>query len=136
MISCPLQIRFSDCDIAGHIHNAVYLQYFESGRMHFLVSQLGREWDWKKYGVILKKNEVIYHRPGKLENQLSVEVSCSYIGTKSFTLTYEIKDENGALVAEGSSVLVCFDYIQNKVVEIHSSFQPILQKHFSARTEA
>jgi len=136
MISSPLQIRFSDCDIAGHIHNAVYLQYFETGRMNFFVSQLGRDWDWKKYGIILKKNEVIYHKPGHLENQLTVDVECSHIGGSSFTLSYKIKDEKGELIAEGSSVLVCFDYIQNSVVTVHEVFKPILQKHLSKQLEA
>ena len=131
MIATPIQIRFSDCDIAGHIHNAVYLQYFESGRMNFFVSQLGNDWNWKKFGIILKKNEVIYHRPGQLEDQLRVEVSCKYIGDTSFTLSYEIKDAKDQLIAEGSSVLVCFDYVANKVVSVHKIFKPILQKHFS-----
>lgn len=131
MTSTPIQVRFSDCDIAGHIHNAIYLQYFETGRMHFFVSQLGKEWDWKKYGIILKKNEVLYHRPGQLENVLRVEVGCSHIGTKSFTLTYQILDEENQLVAEGSSVMVCFDYIKQSVTEVHDLFLPLLKKHLS-----
>ncbi|MEO9531433.1 MAG: acyl-CoA thioesterase [Crocinitomicaceae bacterium] len=131
MISTPLQIRFSDCDIAGHIHNAVYLQYFETGRMYFFVNQLGREWDWKKYGIILKKNEVIYHRPGQLENQLRVDVSCAHIGDTSFTLSYKIIDEKEQLIAEGSSVLVCFDYTVQSITKVHEQFLPILKKHLS-----
>jgi acyl-CoA thioester hydrolase len=131
MISIPLQVRFSDCDIAGHIHNAIYLNYFEVGRMHFLVNQLGREWDWKKYGIILKKNEVLYHIPGQLEDQLTIHVGCSHIGNKSFTLTYQITDEKGRLIAEGSSVLVCFDYTVQSVTRVHDTFLPILKKHLS-----
>ena len=55
MLSTKIQIRFADCDLAGHVHNAAYLHYFEQARMHFFVAQLGDGWDWKKTGFILKK---------------------------------------------------------------------------------
>ena len=130
MISTAIQLRFSDCDIAGHVHNAVYLQYFESGRMHFFVSQLGENWDWKKFGVILKKNSIIYHQPAYLEDELRVEVACSHIGEKSFTLTYHIYNHENVLKTEGESILVCYDYMLNQTIEIPTKFKDILKKHF------
>ena len=41
MIAAEIQIRFGDCDIAGHVHNAAYLHYFESARIQFFVTELG-----------------------------------------------------------------------------------------------
>ncbi|MEX1002970.1 MAG: acyl-CoA thioesterase [Crocinitomicaceae bacterium] len=131
MIQIPLQIRFADCDIAGHIHNAVYLHYFETGRMHFFVSQLGKNWDWKKKGIILKKNSITYHQPSYLEDELTVILSCSHIGTKSFTLLYKIIDAGAELKAEGSSLLVCMDYTKNQSIEIPEKMRGILKKHLS-----
>ncbi len=32
----PIQIRFADVDMAHHVHNAVYLQWFELARMELL----------------------------------------------------------------------------------------------------
>jgi acyl-CoA thioester hydrolase len=55
MISTAIQVRFADCDMAGHIHNAAYLHYFETGRIMFFVSDLGENWDWRKEGLILKR---------------------------------------------------------------------------------
>lgn len=136
MIACPLQIRFADVDMAGHVHNAVYLHYFESGRMHFFVSQLGENWDWQKYGIILKKNEVVYHQPTQLGDQIKVNVECTHIGTSSFTLSYQVLDHKKGLMAEGSSTLVCFDYTINQVVKVHEGFLPMLKKHFCSPSEA
>ena len=131
MISCPIQVRFADCDIAGHIHNAVYLHYFETGRMHFFVSQLGKDWDWKKNGVILKKNTIVYHQPGLLREKLHVNVSCNHIGDKSFTLSYEIFNQDDVLKTEGESVLVCFDYHEEKTISIPTFFLGLLKKHLT-----
>ncbi len=129
MISTPLQVRFADCDIAGHIHNAVYLHYFESGRMNFFVTELGSDWDWKKHGIILKKNTVVYHIPGRLEDQLRVEVACNQIGRSSFTLCYSIFNQENVLKAEGESVIVCFDYTINEVSSIPDFMLDVLKKH-------
>ena len=129
MIQIPVQVRFADCDMAGHIHNAVYLHYFETGRIQFFVSQLKEKWDWKADGLILKKNTILYHKPGQLEDQLSVEVSCSHIGTTSFTLSYQLKNEKNTLIAEGESVLVCMNYSAGEIISIPPIFLEILQKH-------
>lgn len=136
MISTPLQVRFADCDIAGHIHNAVYLHYFESGRMNFFVTELGATWDWKKHGIILKKNIVEYHEPGRLEEQLRVEVTCNKIGSSSFTLHYQILNAKNVLKCEGESVIVCFDYTIEKVSHIPDFMLVVLKKHFVTPIEA
>ena len=58
MISTPIQIRYSDFDMGGHVHNAVYLNYFETGRVAFFLAGFGQNCDWKKEGLIIKKNVV------------------------------------------------------------------------------
>ena len=129
MISTDIQIRFADCDMASHVHNAAYLHYFEQARMNFFVSQLQNEWDWKKTGFILKKNVVEYHSPTRLEDQIHVETFCSHIGGKSFTLTYLVKDSNDNLKASGESIVVCFDYHSNTTIQIPETLVKILKAH-------
>jgi acyl-CoA thioester hydrolase len=97
--------------------------------MHFFVSQLGKSWDWKKDGIILKKNTVEYHSPGLLEDELMIQVTCSHIGSKSFTLAYQIFNQNHVLRASGESVLVCFNYLKGKTVEVPEIFVKILKLH-------
>lgn len=136
MIKTPVQVRFADCDIAGHIHNAVYLHYFESGRIHFFVSQLGTNWDWKAQGIILKKNTIIYHSPGQITDQIVVEVTCTHIGESSFTLGYKVINQENELRAEGESVLVCMDYTVGQIIQIPESFLSILQEHLISTDQA
>ena len=136
MIKAPVQVRFADCDIAGHIHNAIYLHYFETGRMHFFISQLGTDWDWQAKGIILKKNTVIYNSPGQLLDQLNVEVACTHIGESSFTLSYKVINQDNIIRAEGESVLVSMDYTENKTIPIPEAFMEILKKHLISNKQA
>ncbi len=103
-----IHVRFSDLDVLGHVNNSVYLTYFETARIHYFGILLGKQWDWKKDGVILVKNEVEYHRPIVLHDQPMIEVTLREIGNKSFTLTYYVRVDD-EICATGLSTLVGFD---------------------------
>ena len=128
-ISVPVQIRFADLDMAHHVHNAVYLHWFELARMALLRSFIPQGHDWKKQGLILARNEVDYRLPVHLHDQVEVECWSSAIGNKSFDLSYAVRrvsSDRPAVVAEGRSVLVCFDYAEGRTVEIASEWRKAL----------
>jgi acyl-CoA thioester hydrolase len=129
MIATPIQIRFNDCDMGGHVHNAAYLHYFESARINFFMQNLAGNWDWKKQGIILKKNIVEYNIPTFIEDNIRVEVSSKAIGNKSFTLTYTVRDDKNNIKATGESIVVCFDYTKQETIQIPDNILKALQKH-------
>jgi acyl-CoA thioester hydrolase len=135
MISTPIQLRFSDFDMGGHVHNAAYLNYFESARIGFFLADLGADWDWKKEGLIIKKNTIQYEVPIFIEDKIRVEVTCNRIGSSSFSLFYEVKDSKDQVKAFGESIVVCFDYRQQSTMEIPSKMRTILEKHLIIRDE-
>ena len=92
-----IQVRFADLDVMGHVNNSVYLSYFEMARVHYFGHLLGYEWDWTKDGVVLVKNEVEYQKPILLKHRPKNTVSLEHIGSKSFTLSYEVFVENEIL---------------------------------------
>jgi len=130
MISTNIQIRFADIDMGGHVHNAAYLHYFESARIGFFIGELNKNWNWKKNGFIVKKNTIEYHIPIYITDTIKVDVACTHIGDKSFTLSYKVVDQNNSLKTYGESVIVCFDYLQNKTNTIPTEVKKILKTHF------
>lgn len=110
-------VRLTDIDILGHVNNAIYLTYFEIARMHYFAELVGNEWNWMEEGVVLVKNEVEYFKPIVLNDVPYVKVSLIQLGTKSFTLGYEIT-VNDQLVTKGSSVLVGFNSKTKSTIEI------------------
>ena len=105
-----LQVRFSDCHMMQHVNNAIYLNYFEEARIHYFRQLVGIDWDWKKNGVLLRKNELEYLKPVFLNDPVTIEVFLKHVGDKSFTLAYEVK-VLGELRTTGTSVLVCYDSV-------------------------
>ena len=129
-ITTPIQIRFSDVDLAQHVHNAVYLQWFELGRMAFLEQLIPKDHDWKAQGLILARNEVDYRMPVRLRDTIEVEAWCSAVGSKSFDLSYIIRRTNGdkpGICAEGRSVMVCFDYTLQRTIAVPDAWRSGLE---------
>lgn len=127
----PIQIRFSDVDMARHVHNAVYLQWFELARMSLLRHVTPPVNDWRTEGLILARNEVDYLKPVHLSDTIEGEVWCSRIGTKSFELEYAIHRNNGnkaGVCAKGKSVMVCFNFEKDESIAIPTDWREALQK--------
>lgn len=125
-----IHVRFSDLDILGHVNNSVYLSYFEIARVHYFGELLGKNWNWKKYTVVLVKNEIEYLRPVHLHDEVFVELNTSHIGEKSFTLSYKVYVD-GNQHAKGSSVLVAWDAEKGTSMSIHPLMKDALQQLIS-----
>ncbi|MDS0257714.1 acyl-CoA thioesterase [Thermoplasmatales archaeon AK] len=57
-----LQIRYSDLDTLGHVNNAVYLTYFELGRIDYLRHSLGTL-EISEISFVIAHAEVDFRRP-------------------------------------------------------------------------
>ncbi len=123
-----IQVRFNDIDMARHAHNAVYLSWFEQGRMEFLRGFIQKEHDWRLNGLILARNEVDYRSPVHLADTVEVECWCSNM---SFDLSYAlfvVKNDERTLAAQGRSVMVCFDYTKNKSIAVPEAWRTELAR--------
>jgi len=122
-----IYVLLTDLDILGHVNNAIYLTYFEIARMHYFAELVGKDWNWMEEGVVLVKNEVEYLKPIVLNDIPFVTVGLIQMGTKSFTLGYEIH-VNDALVTKGSSTLVAFNSKKQCTIEIPEKMKEAIQK--------
>ena len=92
---------------------------------------VAKDWDWKTNGLILARNEVDYILPVYLSDKVQVRVYCDHIGTKSFTLSYELFSENDQgdrnVHTKGRSILVCMNYKKQETVAIYEGWSEALQ---------
>ena len=121
-----IQVRFSDLDILGHVNNSVYLSYFEIARVAFFSPLMGLDWDWQKKGVLIKKNEIEYFSPVLLHQEPEISIYTRSIGTKSFILEYDLY-VNEKLYTSGSSVLVCYDSINQTTINVPKEMRQVLE---------
>lgn len=128
MHRCPIQIRFSDIDKMGHINNAKYLTYSEYARVQYFHELTGDTIKWSERGIILARAELDFVSPGHMHDDIFVETWCSRIGNSSFDLTFKIvKKVNSAdvLLAQGKTVMVCFDYKNNKTFPVPEEWKKL-----------
>jgi acyl-CoA thioester hydrolase len=128
-----IQVRFADIDKLGHVNNAKYLTYFEIARMQFFEDEFKNvtDLDWKTKGLILAKTEVEFIVPILLEDKVEIETFCTKIGNKSFDLAYRvfrIHNQERMLAAKGSSVLVAFNYMEQKSIPVEENWKKELSR--------
>jgi acyl-CoA thioester hydrolase len=115
----PIEVRFRDLDAMGHVNNAVMFTYFEEGRKHFFLTQMA-DLAAGGFNFILAHARCDFLKPVRLEDRLLLRMWVSEIGSKSFTLGYELTDggDRGQVFSRGQSVQVCFDYRSGKTVPV------------------
>ena len=115
-----IEVRFRDCDLMGHVNNAVYFTYFEQARL-VAADTLGlrRSLEQTGLGLILVHGSCDYKAQLKLGDAVDVRMSVAAVGRASFTLHYElVRVRDGTVVAIGKSVQVIFDYEAGKSAPI------------------
>lgn len=99
----PVQIRWADIDQNRHMRHSVYYDYGAMMRMHVLYSQglTTHKLEELKIGPILFREEAIFKREIKLEDQvtISVELLKSTKDYSRWSLRHQFIKEDGTLAA-------------------------------------
>ena len=51
--SQPLQIRFNDVDLLGHVNNSIYFAFYDLGKSRYFEAVKAQNIDWKKADVVI-----------------------------------------------------------------------------------
>lgn len=108
--STPIQIRFNDVDVLGHVNNAVYLTYYDTAKAHYFTSVRKEKVDWKHVDTVIANVNCAYMAPILFGEEIEVLTSCISISEKSFRLLQIIKEsDSGEIKSMCESVMVCFN---------------------------
>ncbi|MCW8380025.1 acyl-CoA thioesterase [Streptomyces justiciae] len=118
---CPL--RWADMDAYGHVNNVVFLRYLEEARIDFLFRP---EKDFKQ-GSVVARHEIDYKRQlVHRHTPVTIELWVTEIRAASFTIAYEVKDEDLVYV-RASTVIVPFDFEAQRPRRITSEEREFLE---------
>lgn len=111
------RVIFRDLDILGHVNNAVYATYFETGRVDYLNAVTAGVMDVVQ--VILAEITITYRSPAFLGETLTIGTRISEMRNSSFVVEGQIiaKGDN-RLVATSRAALVHYDYTQKRSVPL------------------
>ena len=110
-IKTPVQLRWNDMDMLGHLYNGTYHNIFDLGLSEFHITSLGVSYTTDSNLWLLKVSSTInYIDQITINDVIEVHTSLQKIGSKSVTFYQElINTESGSVVSNCTSVAVAYD---------------------------
>ncbi len=121
---CPVIIEtpivWGDMDAFQHLNNTTYFRYFESARIaYFERLDLLDYMDATGIGPILASTSCRFKIPLTYPDTVSIGTRVSDIETDRFTMVYYVvSHQHQKIAAEGTGLIVTFDYKANKKVHL------------------
>lgn len=113
-------VIWGDMDAYGHVNNIVYFRYFEDARMaYFEKVGVGEHKEQWEIGPILAATHCNYRLPLDYPDRIHIATRASILSPKKINLEYVVFSESrDAVVAEGESLVVYYDYANGKSCEV------------------
>lgn len=107
----PIEVRFRDLDVFGHVNNGVIFTYIETARIRYLVDTDIRspQAGWNDIAFILAHINCDFRQPIFYGQRVEIGSRIVDIGRTSLRLAHRI-EADGKLAAEGDGILVHYDY--------------------------
>ncbi len=126
----PLQMRFNDIDMLGHLNNSVYLTFMDLAKTRYLMEILGGKLEWDKIGVVIVNINCNFFAPTFFEDKIEVETAVVAIGEKSLTIEQTIySPDTGQVKCECRTIMSGFDVRTNTSAKIPDEWIEALEKY-------
>ena len=106
----PIVPRYAETDRGGVIHHSVFPVWFEMGRTELLRANGIVYGDLEEKGIffVVAELRIKYRRPVLYDEPVRLETTCTRVTAAKVEHTYRLlRDRDGLLLTEGSSVLAC-----------------------------
>ncbi len=107
-----LPVLWGDQDAFGHVNNTVPIRWFESARIAYIdAPEIAELLEREKVGPILAAIHCDYRRQVNYPDTVLIGARITRLGGASLTMVHRVWSQaRQAIVAEGESVIVVFDY--------------------------
>lgn len=135
MITTPIQLRFNDIDIQGHMYNGQYQHIFDLGKNEYFQQILGIERMDGEQTVVTANSTTNFYVPVGMRDRIVIRTSIERVGTKSFTVFQQMVDLNTDIVkADSRTVLVGWNAVARESFAIPDQWrEKIEQEEHAAR---
>ena len=129
-IVIELPVQWGDQDAFGHVNNTIYIRWFESARIAYSDRMgLSEMLATQRVGPILAAINCNFRRPVNYPDTVQVGARISRIGRTSLTMEHRVCSHSlQAVVAEGDSTVVVFDYAAGKPRPIPDELRATIER--------
>lgn len=129
MITTPIQLRFNDIDIQGHMYNGQYQHIFDLGKNAYFEQVLGIEQMDGAETVVTASATTNFYVPVGLKDQIVIRTGVERIGTKSFTVFQQMVDaQTGVVKADSRTVLVGWNAVAKESFAIPEAWREKIRR--------
>ena len=123
----PLQLRFNDIDLLGHVNNSVYFFFLRLGKARYFETVKAQNIDWKKADVVVANVNADFLSPIYPGEPIAVQTCTVEIGNRSFKLLQQIVNtETGQIKGVCHTVMVGFDITAGRAAPISDEWKEAL----------
>ncbi len=108
-IDIQIRVRYPEADPMGRLHHSRYWVYFEMGRTELLRSAGLRYRDLEEKGIFLvvARCSAAYRAEARVDDLLTLTTRLKRLGAAKIEHEYELRAEDGTLVATAETTLAC-----------------------------
>ncbi len=105
----PVQIRFNDIDMFGHVNNAVYLQFLDMGKLTYFKQFMGGAFEHEPTVPVVANINVNFHHPTLIDEHISVLTAVASVSNTSLVLEQRVVADNGSVKCTARTTMVNID---------------------------
>lgn len=106
----PVELRFNDFDMLGHLNNASFFEITDLAKARFMEWLLGGEVDWRHFDVAIVNIDCSFYAQVFPDDRIGVRTGVRKIGEHSFTIEQRVVDcDSDKVFAVSCSVFCAFD---------------------------
>lgn len=108
--SIPVQMRFNDVDVLGHVNNSVYFTYYDLGKSTYFTTVRKGEIDWMRPDLVIANVNCNFYSPMYFGEPVSVVTRVESVREKSFKMHQRLVNVvTKEVKSECVTVMVAFD---------------------------
>lgn len=124
----PLQIRFNDIDLFGHLNNSVYVQFLDMGKLAYFKQFMKGGFEHEASVPVVANLNVTFHAPTLIDEKLSVFTQVASISKSSLVLDQRIVSSRGAVKCTATTIMVNIDPRTGESVPVSEEWRKALSE--------
>lgn len=125
----PIQVRFSDVDVIGHVNNIIFFAYYDTGKAAFMTQLLGKKISWNEVDTVVANVDCAFIAPIFWGENIEVLTTCTALHDKSFKLLQMLRNaDSGEVKSLCETVMVSFDPDTQKAAPLNNEWREKLSK--------
>lgn len=126
----PVQIRFNDIDMLGHLNNSVYIEFLDLGKALYFHQFIDGHLNHDELAIVVANINCDFHAPSYFEEKLEVLTAVESVSERSLRLEQRVVNrENGQLKCRALTTMVCIDPKTTRSADITPQWRRMLSDY-------